>query len=164
MNDEEMKQEGEPSEAAQAPAKAGETNVDYKEAWMRARADYENFKRETDAKRAELAAYAKVGILVDLLPVIAHFKQALKYIPAEQQKVAWVVGVKQIQKLMEDFLARHDMKEIETVGKPFDPSRHEAVGKRKVAGTPSDTIVEEVSPGYVLAGQVMQVAKVIVAE
>ena len=50
------------------------------------------------------------------------------------------------------------------VGKPFDSSRHEAVGKRKQEGIEPDIIVEEVSPGYSLGGQVMQVAKVIVAE
>lgn len=144
--------------------KQQESNVDYKDAWMRARADYENFKRETEAKRSELAAYAKAGILMDLIPVIGHFKQALRYIPAEQQKLDWVVGIKQIQKLLHDFMDRHDMKEIETVGHAFDPTRHEAVGKRKQEGVAADQIVEEVSPGFTLGGQVIQVAKVIVAE
>lgn len=161
MSDEEEKPQ---EEQGQQPSTPAETNVDYKEAWMRARADYENFRREVEGKRGELAAYAKAGILVDLLPVVQHFKQALKYIPAEQQQAAWVVGVKQIQKLMDDFMARHDMKEIETVGKPFDPTRHEAVGKRKQDGAVADTVLEEVSSGYTLGGQVIQVAKVIVAE
>ena len=116
-----------------------------------------------EGKRAEMSTYAEVSVLIDVLPVAQHFKQAVKYIPPEQQNVPWVVGIKQIQKLMEDF-ARHDMKEIETVGKPFDSSRHEAVGKRKQEGIEPDIIVEEVSPGYSLGGQVMQVAKVIVAE
>jgi molecular chaperone GrpE len=160
MSEEEKPQEDQIQQAS-TPA---ESNVDYKEAWMRARADYENFRREVEGKRAELAAYAKAGILVDILPVVQHFKQALKYVPEEQQKEAWVVGVKQIQKLMDDFLARHDMKEIETVGKPFDPTRHEAVGKRKQEGVETDVILEEVSSGYTLGGQVIQVAKVIVAE
>lgn len=141
-----------------------ESNVDYKEAWMRARADYENFKREMDAKRAEQAAYAKVGILMDLLPVISHFKQALRFIPEDQQNANWVVGVKHIQKLMHDFMDRHEMKEIETVGHPFDPTKHEAVGKKKVEGKEPDQILEEASAGYTLGSQVIQVAKVIVSE
>ncbi len=141
-----------------------ETNVDYKQAWMRARADYENFKRETDAKRAEQTAYAKVGILMDLLPVISHFKQALRFIPEDQQNANWVVGIKHIQKLMQDFMGRHEMKEIETVGHPFDPTKHEAVGKKKVEGKESDQILGEASAGYTLGGQVIQVAKVVVSE
>lgn len=161
MSEDDVKKE---AAGEQEPAEAQAQNIDYKDAWMRARADYENFKREMDGKRAEMSTYAKVSILIDLLPVAQHFKQAVKYIPPEQQNVPWVVGIKQIQKLMEDFLARHDMKEIETVGKPFDSSRHEAVGKRKQEGIEADIIVEEVSPGYTLGGQVMQVAKVIVAE
>ncbi len=141
-----------------------ETNVDYKDAWMRARADYENFKKEMDTRRTELAAYAKAGILVDLLPVIAHFKQGLKYVPPEQEKLNWVVGIKQIQKLLTDFMERHDMKEIETIGHAFDPTKHEAVGKKAVEGKPSDQVIEEMAPGYTLGGQVIQVAKVIIAE
>ncbi len=131
---------------------------------MRARADYENFKRETDAKRAEQTAYAKVGILMDLLPVISHFKQALRFIPEDQQNANWVVGIKHIQKLMQDFMGRHEMKEIETVGHPFDPTKHEAVGKKKVEGKESDQILGEASAGYTLGGQVIQVAKVVVSE
>ncbi len=143
---------------------ADETNIDYKEAWMRARADYENFKKEMDAKRSELAVYAKAGILMDLMPVISHFKQALSYVPAEQQNQDWVVGVKHIQKLLHDFMDRHDMKEVETVGHAFDPTKHEAVAKKKVEGVEPDQVVEEVSAGYTLGGQVIQVAKVVVSE
>lgn len=151
-------------EEKKPPAEQKETNVDYKESWMRARADYENLKKEMETRRAEVATFAKANILSDLLPVISHFKQALRYIPEEQQKLNWVVGVKQIQKLLTDFMSQHDLKEIETVGKPFDPSKHEAVGKKNVEGTPPDQVVEEVSSGYTLDGQVIQVAKVIVAE
>ena len=158
-------EKNEPKPTEQAPVETPkETNVDYKEAWMRARADYENFKKEMEARRTELAAYAKAGILVDLLPVISHFKQGLKYVPPEQEKLNWVIGIKQIQKLMTDFMERHDMKEIETVGKPFDPTKHEAVGKKKVEGAQPDQIIEEMAPGYTLGGQVIQVAKVIVSE
>lgn len=144
--------------------KPQEMNVDYKDAWIRARADYENLKKEHEAKRAEMAAYAKVGILMDLIPVISHFKQALRYITPEQEKMDWVVGVKQIQKLFLDFLARHDMKEIETVGHAFDASKHEAVGKKKAEGVEAGQVLQEVAPGYTLGGQVIQAAKVIITE
>ncbi|MBI4122079.1 MAG: nucleotide exchange factor GrpE [Parcubacteria group bacterium] len=143
---------------------AKEQHIDYKDAWLRSRADYENLKRETAEQRTTAGTYAKAAILIDLVPVIAHFKQALKFIPAEQQALPWVIGIKQIQKLLEDFMGRHDMKLIEAVGKPFDAKFHEAVGKRKAEDAKPDMVLEEVSPGYLLGGEVIQPAKVIVAE
>lgn len=158
-----MENDTKPAETVDAAPKAPETNLDYKDAWIRARADYQNFKKETETRRAEMAQYAKAGLLMDLLPVISHFKQALRYIPQDQQKVDWVVGVKQIQKLFEEYLAKQEMKEIKTVGEQFDASKHEAVGKKK-SDAPEGQIIEEVAPGYMMNDQVVQVAKVIVSE
>lgn len=139
-------------------------NLDYKDAWMRARADYENLKKEMAAKQQEWVSFANAGLLMDLLPVLQYFKQALQHVPPEQQKLDWVQGVKHIHKLLQDFMAKNNITLIADTGKPFDPMRHEAVGKRKEEGSKPDMVLEVVLEGYELNGKVLQPAKVILSE
>lgn len=157
--DEEQKQDTPESQDHQA-----EQHVDYKEAWLRARADYENLKKEMSAKQQEWVSYANAGLLMDLLPVLQYFKQAMDFIPNDQQNVDWVLGVKHIQKMLQDFMEKNHIKLIDETGCAFDPTRHEAIGKRQQEGSRPDTVIEVAAPGYELNGKVLQPAKVIVAE
>lgn len=141
-----------------------EDKVDYKDAWMRARADYENLKKEMEAKQKEWVDYASAGILSDLLPVLQYFSQALQFIPPEQQEASWVQGIKHIQKMLQDFMEKNHISLINQVKIPFDPSRHEAIAKRKEEGMQPDMVLEVAVDGYELNGKVLQPAKVIVSE
>lgn len=141
-----------------------EESTDYKEAWIRARADYENLKKDTEKKKQEWVDFANLGLLVDLVPVIEHFNQALKYIPEEEKDADWIKGIEQIKKQLEEFMDKQGLRPIETVGQQFDTNLHEAIGTKKDEKAESGTIVEEVSGGYTLNGKLIQVAKVIVAE
>jgi len=143
--------------------KVTEKNLDYKDAWMRATADYQNLQKEMDSKRSEWVNYANEGLLEDLIPVIENFYQGLKYIPKEHQNADWMIGFQQIQKQIESFMESKGIKRIKTVGEKFDPELHEAVN-RKESEEESDAILEEVMGGYQLNGKVLQVAKVVVAE
>ena len=140
-----------------------EENIDYKETYLRALADYENLKREMAVKQQEWVKFGNAKILRDLLPVLTHFEQALKFIPEVQQKENWVVGVMHIQKLFEQFMADNGVAKIETVGEELDANLHESVGDRE-DDAESGVIVEEVSAGYTLNGQVLQAARVIVSK
>ncbi|MCK5943991.1 MAG: nucleotide exchange factor GrpE, partial [Planctomycetes bacterium] len=60
-------------------------------------------------------------------------------------------------------LERHGLIEIEAEGKPFDPSKHEALGKEPNADVPENQIVRVVQTGYMLGEHVVRHSKVIVA-
>lgn len=137
---------------------------EYLNGWKRAKADYLNLKREVDKEKAELIAMANAGLLLDLLPVYSHLKLAMTHVPAEAREKDWVKGFQQIHRQFQELLKRLGVEEVKTVGEPFDPKMHEAVGSRKVEGAKPHTVVEEVQPGYLLASRVIQPAKVKVAE
>ncbi|MFA5029447.1 MAG: nucleotide exchange factor GrpE [Patescibacteria group bacterium] len=132
--------------------------------WQRARADYSNFKREQEKRQQEVVEFANAVTLAEILPVYSHFKLALKHIPQEQKKEAWVEGIIQIGKQFIDFLKKFKIEEIKTIGEKFNHEFHEAVVHEEKNGFESDVIFEEVSPGYLLAGKVLQPAKVKVAK
>jgi molecular chaperone GrpE len=134
---------------------------EYWAGWQRAKADYENLKREMDKKVSEIGDFAKISLLTDLIPIIDNFCKAIEHVPEDQKDKDWVVGVFHIKKQLEDFMAQNGLEKIETVGQPFDHNLHEAVGQEEGE---KDIVLKEVSSGYKLNGQVIIPAKVIVGE
>ncbi|MBI5621323.1 nucleotide exchange factor GrpE [Candidatus Falkowbacteria bacterium] len=146
----------------QAAATEPSLTDDYKNQWLRAMADYQNLKKDHARDREEWVKYSNAGLLLELLPVVRHFKEAMKHVPADQASLEWVVGIQHIKKQFDEFLARLGVTEIATVGEQFDPQRHEAIGQQTVADRADGEILEEVQAGYALQGKVIEPAKVIV--
>ena len=137
---------------------------EYLDGWKRAQADYQNLLKETAKERQETAGYVLIDLLKEFLPAHNHLKLALKQTPAENKKSDWLVGIEQIKKELDAMLAKWGVKEIKTNGAPFDPAKHEAIGKRQAENQTPGTIIEEAAAGYQLADQTIIPAKVIVAE
>src|SRR5258708_34706759 len=51
--------------------------AEYKDQWLRAAADYKNFKRRTDQERAELIRGASAGLGLKLLPGLDELYRAI---------------------------------------------------------------------------------------
>jgi len=137
---------------------------EYLDGWKRAKADYLNFKKDTEKRQGEIIQFANAALIAELLPIFDHFKTACAHIPAEQKDVDWVVGFIHIKKQLVDFFRNIGIEEIKTVGEKFDPNLHEAVAHEANPDFDSEVIFEEVKAGYTLQGKVLQPAKVKVAK
>jgi len=142
---------------------------EYLNGWKRAKADYINFKKETESKQKVFLEFANATLLMEVLPIYENLKKAITTINNSQLTInndiqAWVEGIKQIKKQFEDFLKAYDLEEIKTVNEKFNPEFHEAVSREKKEGVAADIIISEVSSGYLMKGKVLMPAKVIVAE
>ncbi len=128
--------------------------------WKRAKADYLNFKKDTEKRQVEIIQFANAALIAELLPIFDHFKLALQHVPKDQKDTDWVVGFFHIKKQFEDFLKQLGIKEIKTVGEKFNPEFHEAVSHEEKEGFETNVIFEEVKAGYTLHGKVIHPAKV----
>ncbi len=151
--------EVEPSAAEDTSA----TEPDYKAQWLRAMADYRNLQRETESQKTAWAQFAAADLVTQLLPVLNNFSAAISHVPSEQQKEPWVIGIFHIQRQLLDILKAAGVEPIATVGQPFNPEMHEAVGQQPSDDVSEDVIITEVQPGYTLNGKVIAPAKVIVS-
>lgn len=173
MNDDQGQQPDQPLAAQTSPelnslkeelARISKRSEEYLEGWKRAKADYLNLQRESEKRNTEFIQYANAALLAGLLPIIDHFKLALRHIPVEHQQEPWVAGFQHVEKQFRDYLQKLGIEEMNSVGEHFDPAKHEAVVYEKHQGTPSDVIFEAVRPGYTLHDKVIQVAQVKVAK
>jgi molecular chaperone GrpE len=75
-----------------------------------------------------------------------------------------VQGVEMTLKKLKKVLEDQGVSPIEAVGKPFDPSKHNAVAKTEKEGADGCTIAEEVRKGYTMREKVIRpsVVKVVV--
>lgn len=137
---------------------------EYLDGWKRAKADYINLKKETDEKTKEMFEFAAVGFIFRLIPLSRNFEEAFKHLPENINYIEWVKGIEQIKKQLEGIFFEMGLMRIETVGKKFNPEFHEAVSHEAKEGAGHDTIIEEISAGYMLNGKTIAPAKVKVAK
>lgn len=143
---------------------------EYLHGWRRAKADYENLKKEVDRERREMGTFARAMAAMDFIPIYDNFKKAAAHEPALSESEGnkpfkqWMEGIQHIKSQFKDVLKQVGIEEIPTVGAPFDPRVHEAVEEREGAGVPPGQIIAELSGGYKMGDRVLQAAKVIIAK
>ena len=167
MNQDEQLNIGEEAPVANPPAKEiDELKAkcdEYLNGWKRAKADYDNLKKETAKKSEELAEFIQASAILELLPIYDHYKLALSHLPQEVAATDWAQGFSHIQNDFTDFFKQSDIEEIKTVGEPFNPAWHEAISYEE-SDSPDGQIIKEVSAGYKINDKVIRAAKVIVAQ
>lgn len=131
--------------------------------WKRARADYLNLKKEAEKEKIELAQFANLSLIFELLPIADNFDRAFKHIPDDVKNQEWVKGILGIRQQLQSILQGIGLEPVKTDG-AFNPELHEAVSHEPKDGVAGDTIIEVVEPGYMLHGRLVRPAKVKVAK
>ncbi len=131
------------------------------EAYKRALADLENFRRRTEEEKTEYIKYASKNLLLDILPCLDNFKKSLDFIPKDSKDAKWVQGITQSIKLFNLTLEKHGVQEIKSIGEKLDPNLHDALLQGPGA---KDIIIDELEKGYTLNGKVIKHSKVKVGD
>lgn len=114
---------------------------------QRSRAEFANYRRRIEQDQAQLRVRATEGLLRKLLPVADDFDRAIRAAPEDIRSHPWHEGVRLVERKLWSVLENEGVRPIESVGMPFDPSRHEAIMVDEDAAS-SDTVVEEFQRGY----------------
>jgi len=129
---------------------------------LRTRADFENYRRRVERDRDVAARQAKRELLLALVDLADGFDRALVHIDESPDSVA--AGLHGMQRRLSSLLEAEGVKSFESVGQPFDPTRHEAMATvRDFEGAPG-TVVDEAGRGYLWKDELLRPARVRVAE
>ena len=131
---------------------------EYLNGWKRSKAAFLNYKKEEAEKMTTLAEYAKIDLLLKILPILDNLERAERDMSAELKKGQVFKGFLQIVTQWREFLKSQSIEEIKTVGMRFNPQFHQAV--QEIGGEKSGMVVEEVEKGYTMDGKLLRVAKV----
>ena len=131
---------------------------------QRVAADYENYKKFAERERAESVLRERSAALSDFLDPYENLERAIaagsKELPDGSRLMK---GLRMTLEQMRGTFERAGVRAMETVGRQFDPSLHEAVYFVADRCRPEYSVVEEVRRGYTMNGRVLRTAKVCVA-
>jgi len=126
----------------------------------RLQAEFENARKRTERERQEFREYATGSVIEQFLPVLDNFALALKSTGSADQLRS---GVELIVKQMDEILRQMQVTPVATVGEPFDPRLHEALGSVERDDIPDQYVAEEVRRGYRLRERLLRPAMVRIA-
>lgn len=131
---------------------------------LRTMADFQNFRKRTQQEQSLIRQYATESLVLTLLPVMDNFERTVKASENGAPVESLVTGVKATEKQFRFIIEQQGVTKIQSVGQPFDSDFHEALGTVETDKYPSDTVVEEIEPGYKMGDKVIRHAKVRVAK
>lgn len=128
---------------------------------QRTRADFENYRKRSEADKAATYTHGQAAAILKLLPVIDNIERAISHTPQELQDNKWALGIAGLVKNLEKSLESLNLRRIEaTPGSVFNPELHEAIQFDEDAEGDKEVIAEELQAGYTLGGQPIRHAMV----
>jgi molecular chaperone GrpE len=135
-----------------------------KDAWLRTAADFDNFRKRARREVEDAKRGAREELLKGLLPVFDNLERAIQSAQRAGDVKGMADGLSMVLRQFVDALGREGIARVPTVGRPFDPSVHEAIQQVETSEHEPGTVIAEVQPGYTQGERLVRPAMVIVAK
>jgi len=143
--------------------------ADLQDKQLRALAEAQNVRRRAQQDVEKERKFGVERFARDVLSVADNFGRALSALPADLGAMDpalrnVIVGIQATDRELQSVLERHGVTRIESLGKPFNAEFHQAMMEIENADVPSGTVVQELIPGYLIAGRLLRAAMVAVSK
>lgn len=137
---------------------------EYYDRLLREAADLENFKKRAAKDKEEWMKFANEDLIKAILPVIDNLERAVNHAEKVSDTGVMIEGVRLTIRQILQTLNRFGLASFESVGKPFDPSMHEAMLVVESDEHEPNYVVEEFQKGYLLNNRLLRPATVSVSK
>lgn len=133
---------------------------------LRVMAEFENFKKRMAKETEDRVKYANEQLLDALLPTLDNLDRVLDHVPQDRDGDVTSIaeGVDLVRKGLWTQLEKFGLREVDVVGKMFDPSEHEALTMVDKPSQKAGAILEVHRRGYWLGDRLLRPALVTVAK
>ena len=143
--------------------------ADLQDKQLRALAEAQNVRRRAQQDVEKERKFGNERFARDVLSVADNFGRALSALPADLDSLDpalrnVIVGIQATDRELQSVLERHGVTRIESLGKPFNAEFHQAMMEVENPDVPSGTVVQELIPGYLIAGRLLRAAMVAVSK
>ena len=140
-------------------------NADLQDKHLRAVADSHNIRRRAQQDVEKANKFGVERFARDTLSVADNLGRALGALPTDLETLDpalrnVIAGVQATERELLSVLERHGVTKIEALGKPFNAEFHQAMMEIEDPSVPAGTVVQELIPGYLLAGRLLRAAMV----
>ena len=143
--------------------------ADLQDKQLRALAEAQNVRRRAQQDVEKERKFGVERFARDVLSVADNLGRALSALPADLAAVDpalrnVIVGIQATERELQSVLERHGVTRVETLGKPFNAEFQQAMMEVENSDVPSGTVVQELIPGYLIAGRLLRAAMVAVSK
>lgn len=131
---------------------------------LRVAADFENYKKRAARDKEDWMKFANEDLIKSILPFIDNLERAVDHAEKVADTGVLIEGINLTLQQIHRTLNRFGLASFESVGKPFDPSRHEAMLVVETDQHEPDQVVEEFQRGYLLNERLLRPATVSVSK
>jgi molecular chaperone GrpE len=137
-----------------------------REQLLRLMADFDNYRKRMTRQHEEARQFATADLVIALLPGFDNLERALNAARQDStpSSATIVEGISMVLRQFKEALGKIGVREVQTLGTPFDPTRHEAVDIVSVPASEDGVVVAEVQHGYLLHERLLRPAKVVVGK
>jgi molecular chaperone GrpE len=129
--------------------------------YLRALADFDNFRRRTERDRAAAAQRDRRAYLLSMLDLLDGFDLAVEHLDEAPESIA--EGIRVLQRQLVGMLEAQGVRPFKSIGEPFNPEMHEAIGSEESEKFETGTVTHEARRGYRLGEELLRPARVRVA-
>jgi molecular chaperone GrpE len=143
--------------------------ADLQDKLLRALAEAQNVRRRAQQDVERERKFGVERFAKDMLSVADNLGRALSALPGDADAIDpalrnVIVGVQATERELQSVLERHGVTRVDSLGKPFNAEFHQAMMEVEDPSVPTGTVVQELVPGYLIAGRLLRAAMVAVSK
>lgn len=119
-------------------------------------ADFDNYRKQMEKQVASKTEVIKAELLLKFLSIRDDYVRALSVAKQSKSEPVVIEGLEGILKNIDSLLTSEGLREIETIGTPFDPNVHDAIAYSERDDVPEITVTNEIRKGYMLNAKVLR--------
>ena len=131
---------------------------------LRLAADFENYKKRAAKEKEDWTKFANEDLIRAILPFLDNLERAVNHAQKASDTGVLIEGVRLTLQQLLQTLNKFGLSTFESVGKPFDPTVHEAMLVVETDKHEPNQVVEEFQKGYLLNDRLLRPATVSVSK
>jgi len=135
--------------------------AEWRDKYLRRFAEFENFRKRQRQESEMLGQIVRESMIVSLLTVKDDFDRMMQNDVKPDE--TFLKGVELIHNKLNAFFEQHKVKVMEGRGAEFDPDRHDALMMQPTEDFPAGTVLDVITPGYLIGDRVIRHAQVVVS-
>ncbi len=133
------------------------------ERYLRAVADFENYRRRATREKEEARKYALSGFLEEMLSILDNFYLGLDAAGRQEETKGVLGGFNMVFQQLLSLVQQHGLEEVNAQGETFDPNLHDCLSQQPSEEVGEGIVIQVIRRGYRLNGRLLRPASVIVS-
>lgn len=153
----------EETQTVEATEAVAAENEDFKDQYLRLRADFENFRKRTRKEKEEWTQRSLDRLTLDLLKVLDSFDLGIENSKGKEFTADTLKGFELVRGQLASTLGSYGLQEVAVGEGGFDPNLHEAIVHMPSAEVPEGQIVAVTRKGYQMGTRLLRPTQVVVS-